>query len=94
MSGKSRHGRRKLSRSKRRKGGQAAPTISAQQPVVAQSYKPVSHPEASPPSAGVPATVAALAGTRYPYIVGEMKRIGILTGIILLILVILALVFS
>ena len=94
MPHKSRHGKRKLPRSKRKKGGQAASAISVQQRVVAQTPKPVSPPEVSPPSASVPATMATPAMARYPYIASELRRIGILAGVILIILVILALVFS
>jgi len=94
MPGKSRHGRRKLPRSKRKKGRQAVSAISAQQRVVAQTYKPALRPEASAPSASVPATMTTLAATRYPYIAAELRRIGILAGVMLVILVILALVFS
>jgi len=94
MPGKSRHGKRKLPRSKRRRGSQNISVISAQQPVLAQTRKPASHPEASPPAPGVPGTTATLTATRYPYIAAELRRIGILAGVMVVILVILALVFS
>jgi len=94
MPGKSQHGRRKLPRSKRRKGRHGVSAISAQQRVVAQTYKPAPRPEASAPSTSVPTTMATPAATRYPYIAAELRRIGILAGVMLVILVILALVFS
>ncbi len=94
MPAKSGHGRRKLPRSKRKKGRKEASAIRAQQPVIAHTPRPISQPEASVPPANAPTTVAALAATRYPYITAELRRIGILGGIILVILVILALVFS
>ena len=94
MPSNSRHGRRKLPRSKRRKGRQEVSAISAQQRVVAQTYKPASHPEISAPPAGVPTTTVTPTATQYPYIASELRRIGILAGVMLVILVILALVFS
>jgi len=98
MPGKSQHGRRKLPRSKRRRGRQDISATSIQQRVVAQTYKPVSKsaspPEVSAPPARVPATTVTPAATRYPYIAAELRRIGILAGVMLVILVILALVFS
>ena len=94
MPGKSRHGRRKPPRSKRKRGRQDVSAIRAQQRVAAQTYKPASHPEASAPSASAPSMMATLTVTRYPYITAELRRIGILAGVMLIILVILALVFS
>ena len=94
MPGKSRHGRRKLSRSKRKKGGHGVSAISTQQRVVAQTSKPAPRPEASAPSASMPTTMATPIVPRYPYIATELRRIGILAGVMLAILVILALVFS
>lgn len=90
MPGK-RHGRHKQFRSKKRHSISA---IGAQQQVVAQTYKPAPRPEVSTPSASVPSKVAALSATQYSYVVDELKRIGILTGAILVILVILYLIFS
>jgi len=90
MPGK-RHGRHKQFRSKRRHSVSA---ISAQQQVVAQTYNPASHPGVSTPSVSVPRTVAVLSATQYSYIAAELRMIGILTGAILVILVILALVLS
>ena len=93
MPGKSQHGKRKLPRSKRGKGRQTVSAVSTQQ-AVAQTYKPASHPEASAPSVSVPTMTATPVVTRYPYIASELRRIGILAGVMLVILVILALVFS
>ena len=90
MPSKSRHSQRKLSRRKRRKGTLVSPPPVSQQQAVAQPYKPVAPAKVAAPSAGVPVLTLA----RYPYIVTELKRIGILTGIILVILVALFLVLS
>ena len=87
MPGKSQRGRGKhLARSKKRRATLAR---AAQQRVVTD--KPVS-PAVPVPSPGVPTPVVTLTCTRYPYVVTELRRIGILAGIILAILVVLALV--
>ena len=94
MPGKSRHGRQKVSRSKRKKGKYDVSAVGAQQQVAAQTYEAVSHPEASPPAPSRPVTRSAPPTTSYPYIGAELKRVGILAGIILVILVILTSVLS
>jgi len=94
MPGKSRHARRRLSRSKKRKGGQVSSAVAAQQPAVTQADKPAASPKVSAPSASVPSPLATLTAVRYPYIVTELRRIGILAGIMLVILIVLALVLS
>jgi len=68
-------------------------TVTHQQPV-AQSNKPVSRPEVSAPPVSVPAPVPTKAVVHYPYIVTELRTIGILAGVMLAILVILALVLA
>ena len=84
MPGKSRRGRGKHSaRSKKRRG---AITRVAQQQVAAETYKP------AVPLAPSPTPLVTPTGIRYPYINTELRRIGILAGIMLAILVILALV--
>ena len=98
MSSKSRHGKRKHSRSKR-KERQAVSAVSAQQPMVSQISEsvPASEIASSPsviPSTSVPGKTAASTAIQYPYIKFELRRIGILAGIILVVLVILAAVFS
>jgi len=92
MPGKSRHARRRLPRSKKRR--QVSPAIAAQQQVVTQAYKPAASPKVSAPPASKPTPLATLTAVRYPYIVTELRRIGILAGIMLVILVVLALVLS
>ncbi len=89
MSDKSRQAKdRHSARSKKRRGALAR---AAQQRVTAETSKPVAPAmPASPPS--VPTPAAKPTGARYPYIVTELRRIGILAGIMLAILVVLALV--
>jgi len=90
MPSKSRRGRGKHSaRSKRRHGTLARV---AQPQVAAPGYQPMT--TAMPkPSPGVPTPIAAPGVARYPYIASELRRIGILSGIALAILVVLALVW-
>ena len=87
MPSKSQHSQRKLSRRKR-KSMPVSSLSATQQRADAQPYKPVATPKVTAPSASVPTP----APTRYPYIFTELRRIGILTGIILVILVVLLLV--
>ena len=94
MPGKSRHGRRKPPRSKRKKGSQAVSTINAYQTVVAPTTKAAPRPEVSAPAVGISSKIATLAVTQHSYIAAELRRIGILAGIMLVILIILVLVFS
>jgi hypothetical protein len=95
MPGKSRHRKGKRSpQSKKGKSGRHFSATVAQQPAVAQVYKPVSRPDGSAPLASVPTPVAKLAAARYPHIATELRTIGILAGIMLIILAVLVLVLS
>ena len=95
MPGKSRHRKgRHLPQSKKRKSRQRFPAAVAQQQAVAQTREPVSPPVVSAPSASVPTPMAKLAAVRYPHVAIELRTIGILAGIMLIILIILALVLS
>ncbi len=92
MPGKSRRSRgKRLSQSKKSKGTLAR---AAQQQPISQTRKPVSHPGVSAPSASVPTPIATLSAARNPYIITELRAIGILAGVILTILVVLSLVLS
>ena len=77
----------KALQSKRRKIRQQPLATVAQQPVVTQTDKPV----ASAPLASAPVRKTAPNIVRYPYVVAELRRIGILAGIMLVILIVLAL---
>lgn len=83
MPGKSR--RRHPSRSKKGKGRRNHSAMVAQR-------QAVSHPEVPTPSVAVPTPIVTPTTARHPYIVTELRRISILAGIILAILVVLALV--
>ncbi|HEX74748.1 MAG TPA: hypothetical protein G4N93_06355 [Dehalococcoidia bacterium] len=91
MPGKS--GQKHQSQSKKRKKRRDSSAITAEQPV-SQTYEPVSQTGISAPSASVPTPKAVQAVASYPYIVTELRRIGILAGIILAVLVVLALALA
>ncbi len=92
MPSKSQHSQRKLSRSKRRKGWQGF--SATQQQAVAQTREAVVPPGVSVPVASVPTPMATQTPAHYPYIVAELRRIGILAGIMVAIIVVLALVLA
>ena len=95
MSGKSRRSRsRRLSQCKKRRGRQSSLTRAAQQQTIAQTDKIVSRSSLAAPATSVPTAIAAATGAQYSYVVTELRRIGILAGIVLVILVVLALILS
>jgi len=79
--------RTKMLQSKRKQERQRIQSKAVQQPVV----KPASKPVASAPPVSTPIQKAAPKTARYPYVTAELRRIGILAGITLAILVVLAL---
>ena len=95
MPGKSKHGKGKYSvRSKKKRSGRGSVDGVAQEQLVSQTYEPVPQPEVSAPLPSTPTPSASVSAIRYPYITTELRRIGILAGITLVILVVLALVLS
>ena len=99
MPGKSRRGKRKhYQQIKKSRAKQQHVAMISQQPVVAGAPQPAATISAPLPSrAPVPKAPASPATTRaaqYPYITTELRNIGILTGIILVILIVLARVLS
>ncbi len=89
MPRKSLHGRGKHSaRSKKRKVRQAVSITGAQ--AIAQNYEPVSRVPTV--SAKVLAPRSKLTPVQYPYIATELRRIAILAGIMVVVLVVLYLV--
>ena len=88
MPGKSRRGRGKhVPHGKRKKGRRASPPVASQQQAISAAPMPA-------PSTSVPAPAATPIEAHYPYMIPELRRIGILTGIMVVTLVVLALVFS
>ena len=95
MPGKSRRGRGKRSpQGKKRGKSRQLSATATQQPAVAQTHEPVPRPVVSAPPASLPAPTAKPATVRYPYIATELRTIGILAGVMLIILVVLAFVLS
>ncbi|MFC1904692.1 hypothetical protein ACFLXT_02895 [Chloroflexota bacterium] len=92
MPSKSRHGKSKQATGKKKKGKQHFPTMAVQPLAVAQVQEPVARPQVPVSSVNVPTLKTKPVAVRYPYIAVELRTIGILAGIILVILVILALV--
>ena len=93
MPDKSRRGKgRHPPRSKRKKIARGS--IAAQQLPVSQTYESVPQSEVSARATSVPTPSATVTTVRYPYITTELRRIGILAGIMLVVLVVLSLVFS
>ncbi len=95
MPSKSQHGRRKrFLQGKKKKGRRSPPGVVAQRQADIQIDKLVAPPKVAAPSAGAPTPTPVLTTVGYPYILTELRRIGILAGIMLVILVVLALVLS
>ena len=96
MPGKSRHDKGKRpSQSKKSKAMQRSAAGIVQQPAAAQTPKLIAPGVVSAPSSGSrqkPSAAPSVA--RYPYVTAELRRIGILAGIIVIILIVLALVLS
>ena len=89
MSDKSQH-HKHSAHSKKSKAIERSKLPSLQSPIVAQTNAPTVVPEA--PTRRAEAKLSKT--VRYPFITAELKRIGILAGIIVVILVVLALVLS
>ena len=95
MPGKSRHGRKKSSfQGKKKKGRRSSLPVFAQRKAVTETREPVVSPKVIVPAARTPTPVSVPPSVQYPYILTELRRIGILAGIMLVILVVLALVLS
>ncbi len=80
--------------SKKKKSRSGRPAVPAQLSAIAQARQPVSPPNVPTAPASAPVPTAKLTPTQYPHIAGELRTIGVLAGIILIILVVLALVLS
>ena len=95
MTGKSRHGRGKYSiPSKIKKGRLSHPAVLTRKPVAAQIPGPVSRPDNAASPASVPTLMTKAAVTHYPHIATELRTIGILAGVVLGILAVIALVLT
>ena len=95
MPGKSRHNIKKHSfQSKKKKSRRSPSGVVPQQQENIQSDKPVALHRVATPSASTLTQMPVLTAVRHPYVLAELRRIGILAGILLAILVVLALVLS
>ena len=95
MPSKSRYSRRRhSSQSKKRKSRRGSPGAVAQWRADIPIDNPVASPEVAIPSADTPAPMPEPTGVQYSYTLTELRRIGILAGVMLVILVVLALVLS
>ncbi len=95
MPGKSRSRKGKYSaQGKKKKGRTGRPTMLAQQPATAQTHESVSSPKVPVAPVSVPTPMVKPAAISYPYVAAELRTIGILAGIMLIVLVVLALVLS
>ncbi len=94
MTGKSGHKKGKHHTSKKGKSRQRSAATTTQQPVATGTLESVSHPKVSAPPATVPTPAAKPTAARYPHIATELRTIGILAGITLIILVVLFLVLA
>ena len=96
MADKSRRGHGKhLPRSKRKKGGKGFPSQVAQPSAVTPRHEPAPRAALLVPSAKTPTSRrATVTVAQHPNIAAELRRIGILGGIMLANMVVLAMIFS
>jgi len=93
MPGKSRHGKSKHSiLSKRRKERQRSLATTTRQPITSQTYMLAPPTSKVDSKVSMPGPSETPATGQYHYVIVELMRIGILTGILLVILIVLALV--
>ena len=92
MSGKS--NQRHVPRSKRKKAGPGPAPAATPAPAIAARNEPPAPPRAAGSVAARPLARPAAKPVSYHYVVTELKRIGILGGIMLALLVVLSLVLS
>jgi hypothetical protein len=91
MSRKSRHRGKHLPQSKKRRGRKGF-SVPAQPSAASQRYEPTPRTEKVVPAAKAPTPRATVTLVQSINVAAELQRIGILAGIILVILVVLALV--
>ncbi len=95
MPGKSRHGKgkhySKKSRAMMRQG--TAPAVSSASAAAQESTRAAA-PVVSAPAPRASVVTAKAIGNPYPFIASELRRIGLLAGIIIVILVVLSIVLT
>lgn len=88
MSGKSRHGRGKHSLHAKKK------KMKLRQPMLAAQPSPAAVPAEAPVAEVKKSVLPPPILVKYPYIFSELRRIGILGGVMLVILIVLALILT
>ncbi len=94
MPSKSRRGRAKHSFQNKKRKGLGPSHIAAQPPALARSPESVAPAEVAVPSVSASPPMPKTAASHHPFITTELRRIGILAGIMLVILIVLAVVFA
>jgi hypothetical protein len=95
MPGKSQHSRRQhFPQGKKKKGRRSSPGVLGQRQTGIQIDKSVAQPKVAASLVNTPTQVPVLTPVRYSYVLIELRRTGILAGIMLAILVVLSLVLS
>ncbi len=89
---KSRRGRKSSFRAKKAKARQNIPVAAVQQQAVTSTVEPVALPKKPVPSAAASALKVKSALRTYAYVGSELRRIGILAGIMIIIIIVLAVV--
>ena len=93
MPGKSRYGKGKHPHHSKKSKAKQRHIATALKPPVADTPQPATA-ISTPPPPKVPASPTKPRTAQYPYITAELRRISILAGIILVILIVLAVILS
>ena len=95
MPGKTRRKKAKFSgQSKKKTSRQKQPAVAVRQPVAVQAQEPIPPSDISASPVIKPAPVAKHAAVHHPYIAAELRTIGILAAVMLVVLIVLGLVIS
>ena len=93
MPGKPKHGKGKYSfQSKKKKAKPGPASRIAQQPVTIQTEESAPQPSAPTPSIHTPPAMVIPTAARYPFIAIELRTIGVVAGIMLAVLILLAVI--
>jgi hypothetical protein len=93
MPGKSKHGKGRTRQSKRSRAMRRHETAAPQAPEASETPRPAAAASKAP-SSQAPASAVRPKTVAYPYVKAELKTIGILAAIVIVILVVLAQVLS
>lgn len=94
MPGKSKHGRGKHPHRNKVRQQPQGTGLEQQAGQVSPKLAAVPARVGSPPGTRAAATITAMAAMEQSHVVGDIKRIGILTGITIVVLIILAIIFK